>query len=95
MDYSVNNTKLQFVHMEESVFYIEHGEMARTWRIELASPGAQVKITKDQHPHVALQDAIWMGLSQSSLLNAYEHYNGTGFGNATKADVRNFENPRA
>ena len=68
---------------------------ARTWRIKLASPDAQVNISKDQHPHVALQDAIWMGLSPSSLLKVYEHYNGAGFGNATKADVRNFENPVA
>ena len=74
---------------------IRREKNARTWRIELASPGAQVKITKDQHPHVALQDAIWMGLSPSSLLKVYEHYNGAGFGNATKADVRNFENPVA
>ena len=67
----------------------------RTWRIELASPEAQVNISKHQHPHVALQDAIWMGLSPSSLLKVYEHYNGAGFGDATKADVRNFENPVA
>ena len=60
----------------------------RTWRIDLAPPAAQVNISKDQHPHVALQDAIWMGLSPSSLLKVYEHYNGTGFGNATKANGR-------
>ena len=55
---------------------INMDKTARTWRIKLASPDAQVNISKDQHPHVALQDAIWMGLSPSSLLKVYEHYNG-------------------
>ena len=68
-------------------------KVKRTWRIDLAPPAAQVNISKDQHPHVALQDAIWMGLSSSSLLKVYNHYNGAGFGNATKAEIRHFENP--
>ena len=33
---------------------INMDKTARTWRIKLASPDAQVNISKDQHPHVAL-----------------------------------------
>ena len=68
-------------------------KVKRTWRIDLAPPAAQVNISKDKHSHVALQDAIWMGLSSSSLLKVYDHYNGAGFGNATQAEIRHFENP--
>ena len=45
------------------------------------------------HPNVALQNRIWMGLSSSSLLKLYDFYDRTGFGNASKADIRRFRDP--